>query len=51
MIDTVLQEEVRLGMALLGVNRIDQLRPEMVNTSRLLNEMWRPEVPSLSSRL
>lgn len=47
----VLSEELALGMALLGVTSLDQLRPEMVNASRLLNEMWRPEVPSILSRL
>lgn len=48
---TVLSEELALGMALLGVTSIDQLRPEMVNTSALLNNMWRPELPSILSRL
>lgn len=47
----VLSEEVALGMALLGVTSIDQLRPEMVNASQLLNKMWRPELPSILSRL
>ena len=47
----VLSEEVALGMALLGVTSIDQLRPEMVNTTDLLNSMWRPERSSILSRL
>ncbi|KAG6366021.1 hypothetical protein INS49_000197 [Diaporthe citri] len=47
----ILSEELALGMALLGVTSLDQLRPEMVNASRLLNEMWRPELPSILSRL
>lgn len=47
----VLTEELTIGMKLLGVTSIDQLRPEMVNASRLLNEMWRPELPSILSRL
>lgn len=47
----VLSEEVALGMALLGVTSVDQLRPEMVNASRLLNHMWRPELPAILSRL
>lgn len=29
-------------MKMLGVTSLDQLRPEMINTSRLENEMWRP---------
>jgi L-lactate dehydrogenase (cytochrome) len=49
--NAVLAEELRLGMALLGASSLDQLRPEMVNASQLLNEMWRPELPSLLSRL
>lgn len=48
---TVLSEEVALGMALLGVTAIDQLRPEMVNAQALINNMWRPETPSILSRL
>lgn len=47
----VLSEEVALGMALLGVTSVDQLRPEMVNAQALLNNMWRPELPSILSRL
>lgn len=35
-------------MRLLGVTALDQLQPEMVNATRLLNEMWRPENNSLS---
>lgn len=49
--NTVLAEELTLGMALLGAASIDQLRPEMVNASALLNNMWRPEIPSITSRL
>ena len=44
----MLAEELSLGMRLLGVTALDQLRPEMVNATRLLNEMWRPESTSLS---
>ncbi|CAI7580213.1 unnamed protein product [Penicillium manginii] len=40
----VLAEEVEITMKMLGVSSLDQLRPEMVNTTRLLNEMWRPEL-------
>lgn len=47
----ILSEELALGMALLGVTSVDQLRPEMVNASKLLNNMWRPELPSKLSRL
>lgn len=50
-ISAVLSEEVALGMALLGVTSIDQLRPEMVNAQALINNMWRPELPSILSRL
>ena len=39
----MLAEELSLGMRLLGVTALDQLKPEMVNATRLLNEMWRPE--------
>lgn len=49
--DTVLSEELENSMRLLGVTALDQLRPEMVNASRLLNEMWRPERPARDSRL
>jgi isopentenyl diphosphate isomerase/L-lactate dehydrogenase-like FMN-dependent dehydrogenase len=38
----VLAEEVEITMKMLGVSSLDQLRPEMINTSRLENEMWRP---------
>lgn len=48
---SVLSEEVAIGMALLGVTSIDQLRPDMVNAQALLNDMWRPEIPSILSRL
>ncbi|KAF2682155.1 mitochondrial cytochrome-like protein b2 [Lentithecium fluviatile CBS 122367] len=47
----VLAEELSTGMRLLGVTSLDQLIPEMVNASRLLNEMWRPEGAVLKSRL
>lgn len=30
-------------MKMLGVASLDQLRPDMVNASRLLNEIWRPD--------
>ncbi|CAG8197187.1 unnamed protein product [Penicillium salamii] len=38
----ILAEEVEITMKMLGVTSLDQLRPEMINTSRLENEMWRP---------
>ncbi|KAF1846541.1 mitochondrial cytochrome-like protein b2 [Cucurbitaria berberidis CBS 394.84] len=47
----VLAEELQTGMRLLGITSLDQCRPEMVNASRLLNEMWRPEQLSIKSRL
>jgi L-lactate dehydrogenase (cytochrome) len=40
----VLAEEVEITMKMLGVSSLDQLRPDMVNASRLLNEMWRPDI-------
>ncbi|KUL89316.1 hypothetical protein ZTR_03629 [Talaromyces verruculosus] len=40
----VLAEEVEITMKMLGVSSLDQLRPEMVNASRLLNEMWQPDI-------
>lgn len=48
---TVLADELEIGMRLLGVTSLDQLRPEMVNAQRLLNEMWRPHAISTKSRL
>ncbi|KAF2129386.1 mitochondrial cytochrome-like protein b2 [Dothidotthia symphoricarpi CBS 119687] len=47
----VLAEELQTGMRLLGITSLDQCRPEMVNASRVLNEMWRPEQLSIKSRL
>ncbi|KAF1992962.1 mitochondrial cytochrome-like protein b2 [Amniculicola lignicola CBS 123094] len=47
----ILAEELAQGMRLLGVTSLDQLRPEMVNASRLLNEMWRPDSFSTRSKL
>jgi energy-converting hydrogenase A subunit M len=40
----VLAEEVEITMKMLGVSSLDQLRPDMVNASRLVNEMWRPDI-------
>ncbi|TKA70345.1 hypothetical protein B0A55_07418 [Friedmanniomyces simplex] len=42
----VLSEELTTAMRLLGITSLDQVRPEMVNAQRLLNEMWRPEQAS-----
>ncbi|KAH9905867.1 FMN-dependent dehydrogenase-domain-containing protein [Xylariomycetidae sp. FL2044] len=39
----LLAEELILAMKLVGIISLDQARPELVNASRLLNEMWRPE--------
>lgn len=36
-----LSEEVAIGMRLIGVTSLDQLRPEMVNATPLLDEVWR----------
>ncbi|ORY19048.1 L-lactate dehydrogenase [Clohesyomyces aquaticus] len=47
----ILSEELAIGMRLLGVTSLDQLRPEMVNATSLLNEMWRPEPSTIRSRL
>jgi hypothetical protein len=48
----VLAEELATGMRLLGVTSLDQVRPDMVNAQRLLNEMWRPDsTPTVKSRL
>jgi hypothetical protein len=38
----VIAEELEITMKMLGVSSLDQLGPDMVNTSRLANEMWRP---------
>ncbi|KAH6302835.1 hypothetical protein HBI39_115350 [Parastagonospora nodorum] len=47
----VLAKELRTGMRLLGITSLEQCRPEMVNASRLLNEMWRPDQFSVRSKL
>jgi L-lactate dehydrogenase (cytochrome) len=47
----VLAEELQTGMRLLGITSLDQCRPEMVNASRLLNEMWKPEHVAVRSKL
>ncbi|KAF2709000.1 mitochondrial cytochrome-like protein b2 [Pleomassaria siparia CBS 279.74] len=39
----VLLDELVTGMRLLGITSLDQCRPEMVNASRLLNDMYRPD--------
>ncbi|KAI1412804.1 hypothetical protein F5Y13DRAFT_162686 [Hypoxylon sp. FL1857] len=39
----ILAEELDMGMRLLGIRSLDEARPERVNATRLLNEMWRPE--------
>ncbi|KAF7446588.1 L-lactate dehydrogenase [Pyrenophora tritici-repentis] len=50
-IRTVLADELDTGMRLLGITSLDQCRPEMVNASRLLNKMWRPEQLNSKSKL
>ncbi|KAK0361521.1 hypothetical protein LTR91_021957 [Friedmanniomyces endolithicus] len=47
----VLFEELTTAMRLLGITSMDQVRPDMVNAQRLLNEMWRPEQVYVRSRL
>lgn len=47
----ILTDELETGMRLLGITSLDQCRPEMVNATRLLNEMWRPEQLHAKSRL
>ncbi|KAI1101617.1 hypothetical protein F4804DRAFT_335101 [Jackrogersella minutella] len=39
----ILAEELVMGMRLLGIASLDEARPERVNASRLLNEVWYPE--------
>lgn len=48
---SVLADELATGMRLLGITSLDQVRPEMVNATRLLNEMWRPDTCPAKSRL
>ncbi|KAI3317288.1 mitochondrial cytochrome-like protein b2 [Xylariaceae sp. AK1471] len=36
-------DELVTGMQLVGMKTLDEARPERVNASRLLNEIWRPE--------
>ncbi|ETS86825.1 hypothetical protein PFICI_00653 [Pestalotiopsis fici W106-1] len=38
----ILAEELRTAMALVGITSLDQVHPDLVNASRLLNEAWRP---------
>ncbi|KAJ5662617.1 uncharacterized protein N7477_010233 [Penicillium maclennaniae] len=40
----IIAEELEITMKTLGVSSLHHLRPEMVNASRLSNEMWRPEI-------
>ncbi|KAF1919972.1 L-lactate dehydrogenase [Ampelomyces quisqualis] len=47
----VLAEELQTGMRLLGITSLDQCRPSLVNASRLLNEMYRPDQFSIKSKL
>ncbi|KAH7088849.1 FMN-dependent dehydrogenase-domain-containing protein [Paraphoma chrysanthemicola] len=47
----ILADELQTGMSLLGITSLDQCRPEMVNASRLLNEMWRPDQFNVKSKL
>ncbi|KAK4902257.1 hypothetical protein LTR27_001160 [Elasticomyces elasticus] len=47
----VLAEELTTAMRLLGITSLDQVRPELVNARRLLNEMWVPEQTFVKSRL
>jgi L-lactate dehydrogenase (cytochrome) len=49
-----LAEELETGMQLLGMTELGKLRPEMVNTMRLIDDMWRPDCAadgSVRSRL
>ncbi len=39
----VFADELATGMRLLGIKNLEEARPERVNASRLLNEIWRPE--------
>ncbi|KAI1456278.1 hypothetical protein F4805DRAFT_233317 [Annulohypoxylon moriforme] len=39
----ILEEELENGMRLIGIKSLGEVRPELVNASRLLNEVWRPE--------
>ncbi|KAI1340724.1 FMN-dependent dehydrogenase-domain-containing protein [Xylariaceae sp. FL0016] len=48
----ILSEELLLGMKLTGISTLKDARPELVNASKLLNDMWRPEIKgSEKSRL
>ncbi|KAI0905978.1 FMN-dependent dehydrogenase-domain-containing protein [Ustulina deusta] len=39
----IFADELATGMRLLGIKNLEEARPERVNASRLLNEIWRPE--------
>ncbi|KFY27363.1 hypothetical protein V491_00934 [Pseudogymnoascus sp. VKM F-3775] len=43
----ILAEELSIGMRLLGIISLDQVNPEPVNASRLLSDIWRPELSQL----
>ncbi|KFZ09197.1 hypothetical protein V501_05688 [Pseudogymnoascus sp. VKM F-4519 (FW-2642)] len=45
----ILAEELSIGMRLLGITSLDQVNPDLVNASRLLSDIWRPDM--LPSRL
>ncbi|KAH7116245.1 mitochondrial cytochrome-like protein b2 [Dendryphion nanum] len=47
----VLAEELEMAMRLVGVTALEQLRPDMVNAAKLVNEMWRPDAFDVKSRL
>lgn len=48
----ILAEELRTAMALVGITSLDQVHPDLVNATRLLNEAWRPwGTQTIKSRL
>ncbi|OBT83240.1 hypothetical protein VE02_08146 [Pseudogymnoascus sp. 03VT05] len=43
----ILAEELSIGMRLLGITSLDQATPDPVNASRLMSDIWRPELSRL----
>ncbi|OBT74526.1 hypothetical protein VF21_06957 [Pseudogymnoascus sp. 05NY08] len=43
----ILAEELSIGMRLLGITSLDQATPDLVNASRLMLDIWRPELSRL----
>ncbi|KAH8888535.1 L-lactate dehydrogenase [Thozetella sp. PMI_491] len=47
----ILVKDLDHAMTLSGISSLAEAKPELVNASRLLNTIWRPEQPPVRSRL